>query len=82
MRYNIVGFRNLSGKEVVIPAKAVICEAEMVNMIPKLNATDRLISTDTNQEENCYWILDKLYLRGLSQWTEEQQQVAKDPLCK
>ena len=50
-------------------------------MISKLYAPEGQISTDTTQQDRSL-ILDKLDLGGLSQWTEEQQQAAKDLLCK
>ena len=61
-----VGFRNLSAKEIVIPAKAIICQVHMVTL-------EEQLSTNTTQEEFGSWILDMLDLSGLRQWMEEQQ---------
>ena len=71
-----VGLRNISAK-ITIAAKTAICQVHLTNMVPKLYDALGQMSTETNQEEDRSWILDKLDLAGLQQWTEDQQHVAK-----
>ena len=74
--------RNVSAKKIIFPAIAIICQVQSANMVPKLYAPVRQLSTESKQGEDTSWMLKKLGLGGLKQWTEEQQQAAKDILCK
>ena len=60
-----------------IPAKAVIYQVQLANIIPKLYAPVGCMSTEANQEEDGSWILQQLDLGGLQKWIKEQQQTFK-----
>ena len=47
-----VWLRNVSGKKIPIPAKAVICQVQLANMVPKLYSPVRQMSTEASQEED------------------------------
>ena len=62
-----MGLRNVSAKKITITTKAVICQAQLANMIPKLYALLGQMSTEANQEDDGSWILQKVDLGGLQQ---------------
>ena len=47
-----VGLRNVSVKKITIPAKAVISQVQLANMVSKLCAPVGQMSTEANQEED------------------------------
>ena len=48
----------MSAKVITIPAKAVICQVQLANMVPKLCASVGQMFTEANQEEAGSCILE------------------------
>ena len=77
-----VRLRNVSAKKITVPGRAVIHQIQLATMVPTFYALVGQMSTEAKQEEDGSWIVEKLDLEGLHLWTEEQQQAAKDLLCR
>ena len=71
-----VGLKNIPAKKITIPTKAVICQVQLANMVPKVHAPIGQVSSKSNQEDDGSWILEQLDMGGLEQWTDEQQHAA------
>ena len=76
-----MGLRKVSAKKITIPNETAICKVQLVSMVSKLCSRGKMLTED-NQEKDGSWILEKLDLGRLQHYTEEQQQEAKDFLCK
>ena len=51
------GFRNISAKRITVPAKAIITQVELANMVPKLHAPVGQVYVKPHKEKNGSWIL-------------------------
>ena len=74
-----VCLRNISAKKITILARAVVCQVQLVNMVPRLLATEGQMSSHPRKEKigpSCWssW-------KPMQQWRDKQQQVARDLLC-
>ena len=76
------GLRNISPKNITNPARAVLCQVHLANMVSKLHAPEEQISCNLSAEGDQSWVLEQLDPGGLQQWTVEQQQATRDLLCK
>ena len=47
-----VGLRNVSAKQITIPSRAVVCQVQLANMVPKIQAPKRQDSTEQRGEDN------------------------------
>ena len=76
-----VGLRNISAKQITIPSRAVVCQVQLANMVPKIQTPKGQDPTEKRGEDNT-WILDQLDLGELERWSGDQQQAAKNLLCE
>ena len=58
-----VGLRNVSAKQITIPSRAVVCQVQLANMVPKIQTPKRKDSTEERGDNT--WILDQLDLGDL-----------------
>ena len=75
-----VGLRNVSTKQTTISSRAVVCQVQLANIIPKFQTPKGQDPIEQKGEDNT-WILDQLDLGELERWSEDQQQAAKNLLC-
>ena len=75
-----VGLRNVSAKQITIPSRAVVCQVQLANTVPKIQTPKEQDSTEQRGEDNT-WILDHSDLGELERWSGDQQQAAKYLLC-
>ena len=76
-----VGLRNVSAKQITIPSRAVVCQVQLANMVPKIQTQKGKDPTEQRWEDNT-WILDQLDLGELEGWSGDQQQASKNLLCE
>ena len=74
-----VGLRNVSAKQIAIPSRAVVCQVQLANMVPKIQIPKEQDPIEQNGEDDT-WILDQLDLGKLDRWSGDQQQAAKNLL--
>ena len=76
-----VGLRNVSAKQITIPSRTVVCQVQLANMVPKIQTPKEQDTIEQKEEDNT-WILDQLDLGEIERWSEDQQQAAKNLLCR
>ena len=50
-----VGLRNVSAKQITIPSRAVVCQVQLANMVPKTQTPKEQDSVEQKGEDNT-WI--------------------------
>ena len=73
-----VGLRNVPAKQITIQSRAVVCQVQLANMVPKIQTPEGEDPTEHRGDNT--WILDQLDLGELERWSGDQQQAAKN-LC-
>ena len=71
-----VGLRNVSARQITIPSRAVVCQVQLANMVPKIQTPKEQDTIEQKGEDNT-WILDQLDLGEIERWSGDQQQAAK-----
>ena len=71
-----IGLRNVSAKQITIPSRAVVCQVQLTNIVPKIKTPKEQDSTEQMGKDNT-WILDQLDLGELERWSGNQQKGAK-----
>ena len=46
-----IGLRNISAKKIIIPVRVVVCQVQLANMVPKLLAPERKMSSYPREAE-------------------------------
>ena len=59
-----VGLRNVLAKQITIPSRTVVCQIQLVNMVPKI-PTPKGQDPSGNKKEDNSWILDQLRFGGI-----------------
>ena len=72
-----VGLRNVSAKQITIPSRAVVCQVQLANMVPKIQTPKEQDTIEQKGKDNT-WILDQLDLGEIERWSGDQQQAAKN----
>ena len=76
-----VSLGNVSAKQITIPFRAVVCQVQLANMVPKLQTPKEQDTIEQKGQDNT-WILDQLDLDDTERWSGDQQQAAKNLLCE
>ena len=75
------GLRNVSAKQITITSRAVDCQVQLANMVPKIQTPKEQDTKEQKGEDNT-WILDRLELGEIERWSGDLQQAAKNLLCE
>ena len=64
-----------SAKQITIPSRAVVCQIQLANMVPKIQTPKEQDTTEQKGQDNT-WIFDQLDLGEIERWSGDQQQAA------
>ena len=66
-----VGFKNVSAKQIIVSSRAVVCQVQLANTVPKIQTPKEQDSIEQKGEDNT-WILDQSDLGELERWSGDQ----------